>query len=173
MYNALMKYKKTIIASVVALSLAVTGVTVAASHDEPQKPINKVQSVKMNPQTPPTDTDDVTVTTDSVVSEPLPNPTVPTSASVTEDTPVVQTPLEKFHDTINAQALALAPLFKWSSTEDFIFMQWYCLGSRLDDSVSQADLDVKATFLIPQPNGDGRTLYQYFTGGCKVVQIAR
>jgi hypothetical protein len=168
--------KKFIVPGIVALSLAVTGVGVAAtSHIDVAKSHTIMQNKAM-----PEDTTVMVIKptpTEPSSTEPTPVSDAISSNTVTDTTvvsePVEVTPADTLKQTIIGQATTIAPYFAWSSTDEFVNMQLYCLMRGVTADSSQAQLDSLASFLVPMAREDGRTDYRYFSGGCRVMQDIR
>jgi cytoskeletal protein RodZ len=163
-------------------SLLVIGGTTAALTTHKPLPTTThkaVQSVKVNND----DSGDAPIhpltsestETDPVTVDPITNaaPTPPPTDDNTADPAPAADPVETLHQTVVRQATQLAALFAPDNTDNFIYMQWYCLGRGIDSTTPQSTLDDRANFLVPTTAADGRQVYKYFTGGCRVIEMYR
>lgn len=174
-----MPQKKLLVIASATVLLIGSGVGIAAATISPTQ--NTVHSKHMEnpPDTLAVDTNETAVIPDPVVDTSSSSNTTSNSASVDEDTSnstvvtVAPSKVEAFKSLIMSQATSLAPLYAWSNTDDFVAMQWLCLGRGVTESTPQEQLDQLAGFLVPQKLADGRTQYHYFSGGCRVIEDIR
>lgn len=175
-----MKYKKTIISStIVALSIG-TGVTLAANQPSNQLAHTVQSTVVTHTKDAQGGDIQVTTTTPDVVATPV-KPTPTADATVAKPDPTVEaaptlTALQQFNATLTSQAQSFGNYFVPVYAPDldtFVANQLRCSNRGVDDSTPQATLDGKATFLGLHTDANGKSYYQFFDGGCRVLQITR
>lgn len=175
-----MQRKKIIIVTGVIVVLCMGGAAFAATHNSP---IAKKSVVTQN-KSMQDDTVTVTSNETEVIPEPVieqaqgiveienesvsdSNTSTPAEASVTPST------IQTFTSVITNQAVAIAPLFAWTTADDFVAIQLQCLGRGVTENSPQSQLDSLYTFLAPVKLDNGQTQYRYYSGGCQVRQVIR
>jgi hypothetical protein len=175
----IMKHIRPIVIGASIAVLGVTGVSMAASNQS--SPIKKAKTHSVADIKNVHDSTDTPVLVQTTTSDVKPTPaiTMPQVATTTTtDSPAPSpapqtTPLQDLQQTVTTQATAIAPLFGSSNQQAFIDTQWRCLSRGLSDTSEQSQLDAAANVLAPTQSSDGRTVYRYFDGACRLTEIYR
>lgn len=153
-----MNKRNLLIVSIVVIALSITGVTMAFHQtDKPKRSTTVIQDSGDATKTVTLETNTTPPTSDSATPV---DRTVPDTI-VVEPTPVASTdPVEQLHQTVIAQATVTAQLFAPNDVQNFIDIQWSCIGRSLGDNNQY--IDAMSTWLSPKPNADGTQTYSYF-----------
>lgn len=168
--------RKLLITGATLFMIASTGIAAVALHNSENSPKpskSAVVSVTTDKQG-----NEVTITSEETavvesVSDNLVVEDSSTSVSAVGDVVTVEASrLETAQATINAQAAAIAPYFAGQvSVDNFIAIQWRCLSRGFSENSSDEQFGYATSFLAPQPTDDGRSLYRFFDGGCRVIEM--